>query len=118
MINFFHCLALFGIGLAGNFYHHFLLAKLRKDSKKADGARYIAPKGGLFNFVAAPHYLFELIGWLGIAVVAQHMNAYLVFMSMTSYLTGRAVSQNAWNRSKFSKEEWPGTRKNIVPFIF
>eukprot|EP00557_Chaetoceros_sp_GSL56_P001692 CAMPEP_0176504208 /NCGR_PEP_ID=MMETSP0200_2-20121128/15797_1 /TAXON_ID=947934 /ORGANISM="Chaetoceros sp., Strain GSL56" /LENGTH=237 /DNA_ID=CAMNT_0017903597 /DNA_START=66 /DNA_END=777 /DNA_ORIENTATION=- len=96
--------AMFGVGIIGNFYHHFLLAKLRMDPKKTDGAKYVAPKGGLFNFVAAPHYffglfnfvaaphyLFELISWLGIAVVSQQMNAYLVFMSMTSYLTGRAV---------------------------
>jgi len=118
----------FVIGLLGNFYHHSLLAQLR--NKKNDGPtrsgsttnttprQYVAPQGGLFRYVAAPHYLFELLGWLGIAIVSQHGNAYLVVASMGSYLTGRAVAQNAWNRAKFTDQNWPSTRKNIVPFVF
>lgn len=109
--------ALFGIGLLGNLYHHNLLANLR-NSKKTDGQKYIAPNGGLFDYVAAPHYFFELLGWLGIALVAEQMNVFLVFTSMSSYLSGRAVSQNAWNRSQFSEADWPATRKNVIPFIF
>lgn len=117
----------FAMGLLGNFYHHSLLAKLR--NKKNNGPtrsgrtttttqHYVAPQGGLFRYVAAPHYLFELLGWLGIAIVSQHGNAYLVLASMGSYLTGRAVAQNAWNRAKFTDQHWPSTRKNIVPFVF
>jgi len=105
--------ALFFTGIIGNFYHHYILANLRTGDNK-----YVAPRGGLFNFVATPHYLFELIGWLGIAVAADHMNAYLVFTAMTSYLSGRAYSQNEWNRSKFSDKEWPSSRKSLVPFLF
>ncbi len=108
--------SLFAVGLAGNFIHHVRLAQLRKDSSAS--AKYVAPKGGLFEYVAAPHYFFELIGWLGIAITAEHLNAYLVFASMTSYLSGRAVSQNQWNRQMFPKAEWPESRKNLVPFLF
>lgn len=108
--------ALFVIGLAGNFYHHVKLSELRKGSSPS--AKYVAPKGGLFNYVAAPHYLFELIGWLGIAIASEHGNAYLVCASMTSYLSGRSVAQNKWNRQKFSVSEWPLERKNMVPFLF
>ena len=109
---------LFGIGLAGNFYHHRLLAKLRSNSTDGGEKKYIAPKGGLFNYVAAPHYLFELIGWLGVAIVSNHLNVYLVFTAMCSYLAGRSVAQNEFNRKKFSNDEWPETRKNLVPYIF
>ena len=111
---------LFGIGLAGNFYHHRLLAKLRGDSDSSGGdkKKYVAPKGGLFDYVAAPHYLFELIGWLGIAIASNHLNVYLVFASMSSYLSGRSVAQNDFNRKKFSNDEWPETRKNLIPFVF
>ncbi len=109
--------ALFAIGIAGNYYHHLLLARLR-DHKLSGDSKYIAPKGGLFDYVATPHYLFELIGWLGIAVVSQQMNAYLGFAGMASYLSGRASLQNEWNRAKFSKEDWPESRKNLVPFLF
>lgn len=108
---------LFATGICGNFYHHYLLAKLR-DSKAVGSYKYVVPKGGLFEYVAAPHYLFELIGWLGIAVVSQHLNAYLVFLCMTSYLSGRAYAQNEWNKKKFSSSEWDESKKNIIPFIY
>jgi len=106
---------LFTIGIVGNFYHHYILADLRKS---ASTKKYIAPRGCLFEYVAAPHYLFELIGWLGIATVSRHLNAYLVFATMTSYLSGRAVSQNEWNMEQFDKKEWPKTRLNLVPGLF
>jgi very-long-chain enoyl-CoA reductase len=107
---------LFVIGLAGNYYHHSILAELRKNN--ASSTKYVAPKGGFFNYVAAPHYLFELVGWLGIAVISEHGNAFLVFASMSSYLSGRSVSQNRWNKEQFSGKDWPQDRKNIVPFLF
>eukprot|EP00559_Dactyliosolen_fragilissimus_P000983 CAMPEP_0184858422 /NCGR_PEP_ID=MMETSP0580-20130426/3526_1 /TAXON_ID=1118495 /ORGANISM="Dactyliosolen fragilissimus" /LENGTH=265 /DNA_ID=CAMNT_0027354553 /DNA_START=190 /DNA_END=984 /DNA_ORIENTATION=- len=97
---------LFSIGILGNFYHHYILAGLRDNNHKPSGRQYVAPHGGLFEYVAAPHYFLEVMGWLGIAIAANHLNAYLVFTSMTSYLSGRAGSQNEWNRSKFSKEDW------------
>ena len=107
---------LFAVGLLGNFYHHYLLAKLRSRSKTA--TKYLAPTGGLFEFVATPHYLFELIGWLGIAFVSHQLNVFLVVTSMTSYLGGRSVAQNEFNRTTFSEKNWPRSRKNMVPFLF
>lgn len=126
---------LFVLGSLGNLYHHVLLSSLRRPSnqsttvtstsssstnsnttKKTKNSIYVAPKGGWFQYVAAPHYFFELLAWLGIAMVSQHLNVYLVFTSMCSYLTGRSVSQNRWNRHQF--DNWPKDRKNLVPFVF
>jgi len=107
----------FVIGLLGNLYHHYLLRNLRSLSKMMK-TKYVAPRGGLFEYVATPHYLFELIGWLGIAIIAQHINAYLVFFSMSSYLSGRSVLQNKWNSKRFSEEEWPSSRRNLIPGLF
>eukprot|EP00978_Attheya_sp_CCMP212_P021954 scaffold64719_cov48-Attheya_sp.AAC.1 len=73
-------LALFVIGIRGNLKHHLILAKLRSSSSsggKSGGPKkmgYVAPKGGLFDYVAAPHYMFELLSWLGIAIAANHLN--------------------------------------------
>ena len=109
--------AVFAVGTAGNLYHHYLLRRLRT----APGAlktKYVPPTGGLFNSAAAPHYFFELLAWLGIALVTNQMNAYLVLTSMSSYLAGRAVSQNKWNREKFGEEGWPSSRKNMIPGIW
>lgn len=110
-------LILFAVGLAGNFFHHFLLASLRSDTTTSTKA-YRAPRGGLFEYVAAPHYLFELIGWLGIAVVSWHGNVFLVFTGMCSYLGGRAWAQNDWNKKTFPSSEWPDSRKCLIPFVF
>lgn len=110
-------ISVFALGVLGNFYHHYLLAQLRTQKMKTEN-KYVAPKGGLFSFVAAPHYLFELVGWAGIAIVAHHLNVYLLTAGMTSYLAGRSVAQNDFNRSRFNEKEWPRDRKNLLPFIF
>jgi very-long-chain enoyl-CoA reductase len=68
--------------------------------------------------VAAPHYLFELLAWLGICLVAQQANVMLVFASMTSYLCGRAKATNKFNMETFTDKEWPRSRKAILPGIF
>lgn len=109
---------LFAIGALGNLYHHWLLARLRSDPKKSDSSKkYVPPSGGLFSSVAAPHYLFEVIGWLGIGLVAQQLNAILVVFSMASYLSGRAKSTNELYMKTFNEQEWPRSRKAILPGI-
>lgn len=105
-------LGLFATGLAGNGYHHYLLANLRKPGEKG----YKVPRGGLFEFVAAPHYLFELVGWLGLALVSQHFFNMLFLGAMTVYLTDRSIGQDEWNRKKMA--DYPPNRKCLVPFIF
>lgn len=114
---------LFVIGIVGNFYHHYLLASLRSSSKNNNDFKvgekktYHAPVGGAFALVAAPHYLFELIMWLGIACVAQQVNAFLVLAGMTSYLLARGKNTNDYYFSKFDKDEWPPTRKAVIPYL-
>ena len=114
-------LALFAIGQLGNLYHHWLLARLRdKDTKmpsKDDRKRaYKVPEGGLFPFIAMPHYLFELVAWLGVATASQHLNTFLVFSSMCSYLAGRAQATSRWNVANIPG--YPVDRRNLVPGIF
>jgi very-long-chain enoyl-CoA reductase len=75
----------------------------------------VPPEGGLFSFVAAPHYFFEVIGWVGIGVVAQQLNAIFVALSMASYLSGRAKSTNDFYLKTFDESEWPRSRKAILP---
>ena len=59
--------ALFLLGITGNFYHHCLLSRLRGKDDKG----YKIPKGGLFRFVICPHYLFEIIEFVGVAFISQ-----------------------------------------------
>lgn len=103
-------ISLFGIGISGNFYHHRLLTDLRKNSLD-----YFIPKGGLFEYAACPHYLFEIIAWLGIALISRHLVAWLILFFITFYLTARAIRVLKWYRNKF--KDFPKDRKAILPFI-
>lgn len=105
-------LRLFCVGIGGNFYHHYLLATLRKPGEKG----YKIPRGGLFEYVAAPHYFFELLGWYGVSLTSQHMMVCLFSVAMTVYLFDRAVAQTHWNRKKIPG--YPSSRGHIVPFVF
>ena len=128
---------LFGIGQAGNLFHHYLLRVIRLksnkndtndssnsgdatttvDSKKARVGKknYSIPQGGLFSLCWTPHYFFELVGWYGVASMSKHLNYYLMAGCYTSYLTGRAIATKDWYEKEF-KEKCPN-RYAIVPFV-
>lgn len=116
-------LLVFFLGEFGNLYHHYLLRQLRtnmstKKTKKSS-SRYVPPKGGLFRFVAAPHYLFEIIAMVGIALTAQSLHALFVALGMGSYLSGRAVLTHRFYAKTFDKSEWSShDTKAIIPFLF
>ena len=84
--------------------------------RSGDSKDYKVPQGGLFECVAAPHYFFELISWLGIAVTSQHMNLFLVFLAMTVYLMDRAANQLRWNQQKI--KGYPLNRMRLVPMVY
>ncbi|CAN1747830.1 Steroid 5-alpha-reductase DET2 [Linum perenne] len=102
---------LFLIGIAGNFYHHYLLSKLRTNSKE-----YKIPKGGMFNLVICPHYLFEIMVFYGISFMSQTLYSFAVAVGTTAYLTGRSYVTRKWYLSKF--DDFPPAVKALVPFVF
>ncbi|NWF64934.1 MAG: hypothetical protein HXY38_11580 [Chloroflexi bacterium] len=97
-------------GLSGNFYHHKLLADLRKNSLD-----YFIPKGGWFEYVVCPHYLFEIVTWLGVALLSRHLGAWLILLFVISYLSARSLRTLTWYHEKF--KDFPKDRKAILPFI-
>ena len=120
-------LALFVVGTIGNLYHHYLLRLLRsskssnyssydneKDKKKQ---RYAPPTGGLFDYVVAPHYLFEIIAFVGIACTSRSIHSLLVSLGMASYLTGRAIRTLKFYQETFDKLEFSRETKALIPFI-
>ncbi|NOH01140.1 MAG: DUF1295 domain-containing protein [Chloroflexi bacterium] len=103
-------IVLFIVGIGGNFYHHKLLADLRKDSFD-----YFIPRGGLFEFAVCPHYLFEILTWLGIALLSRHLAAWLILLFIVAYLTARSLRTLKWYQDKFS--DFPKNRKAILPLV-
>eukprot|EP00252_Welwitschia_mirabilis_P024703 TRINITY_DN7409_c0_g1_i1.p1 TRINITY_DN7409_c0_g1~~TRINITY_DN7409_c0_g1_i1.p1 ORF type:complete len:292 (-),score=18.15 TRINITY_DN7409_c0_g1_i1:189-1064(-) len=102
---------LFFIGLTGNFYHHYILSTLRKDGVK----EYFIPEAGLFKLVVCPHYLFEIIGIAGLALMSQTVFGVCTLAFVFCYLLGRSLSTKAWYLKKF--DNFPSHRKALIPFL-
>lgn len=105
-------IVLFLIGISGNFYHHYLLSKLRAKGSKD----YNIPKGGLFELVICPHYLLEIIGFLGISMISQTLYSFSATLGSAFYLMGRGYVTRKWYLSKF--EDFPKHVKALIPYIF
>ncbi|KAL8159689.1 hypothetical protein V2J09_001226 [Rumex salicifolius] len=104
--------AVFLVGISGNFYHHYLLSTLRSKGEK----EYKIPTGGLFSLVICPHYLFEVLGFWGIAFIAQTPITLTGAMGTSAYLIGRSFATRKWYVSKF--EDFPHHVKAIIPCVF
>ncbi|KAI3863761.1 hypothetical protein MKW98_031353 [Papaver atlanticum] len=108
-------IALFLVGIVGSFYHHCILANLRKEKSGADKG-YKIPKGGLFGVVVCPHYLFEILTFIGISLMAQSLYPICFAIGDTCYLIGRSYVTRKWYLSKFPN--FPKHVKALVPFVF
>lgn len=102
---------LFLIGISGNFYHHYILSKMRSKGDK----EYKIPKGGLFELVICPHYFFEIMGFVGVSCISQTLYAFSFAMGTALYLTGRSCATRKWYLSKF--KEFPQTVKALIPYV-
>ncbi|KAL3652021.1 hypothetical protein CASFOL_001702 [Castilleja foliolosa] len=106
---------IFLIGIAGNYYHHYLLSKLRTTNSD-NNKGYKIPRGGLFGLVICPHYLFEIVGFVGISCISQTVYAVLYTVGTTFYLMGRSYATRKWYESKF--EDFPVDVKALFPYVF
>ncbi|CAL9080202.1 unnamed protein product [Musa textilis] len=103
---------LFLVGITGNFYHHHLLSKLREKGDKT----YKIPKGGLFELVICPHYLFEVIVFIGFCLISQTLYSFFFALGTLWYLMGRSYATRRWYLSKF--ENFPRQVKALIPYVF
>ncbi|CAN6165209.1 unnamed protein product [Urochloa humidicola] len=102
----------FAVGIAGNFYHHLLLSRLRA---VAGDKGYKIPRGGMFELVACPHYLFEIVGFFGLAMITQTAFALALAVGTAAYLGGRSWATRKWYAAKF--EEFPARIRALVPYV-
>ncbi|KAI3757199.1 hypothetical protein L6452_04733 [Arctium lappa] len=105
-------LLVFTLGIFGNFYHHNLLAKLRKPNEKG----YKIPHGGLFNLVICPHYLFEILVFWGFYFISQTPLAFACAFGDSLYLIARSYETRKWYVNKF--EDFPKNVKCVIPYVF
>ncbi|XP_077225990.1 steroid 5-alpha-reductase DET2-like [Tasmannia lanceolata] len=105
-------IVLFLAGIAGNFYHHHILSKLRNKEDKG----YKIPKGGIFSLVICPHYLFEIIEFIGISFISQTVYLFSFTLGTIFYLVGRSYATRKWYVSRFPN--FPREIKALFPYIF
>jgi hypothetical protein len=103
----------FGLGELLNGYHHWLLARLRLQGVHT----YVVPHGGLFGWVASPHYFGEVLSFVGYAMMSDLLpvwgNALVVF----AYLSARANSTLKWYQGEMPLRIPAGWRR-LVPFVY
>ena len=103
-------IGIFLVGEILNFMHHKILADVRPTSLE-----YVVPRGGLFDLIACPHYLFELVSWFGLCLIFRHVSMFLFFSLMVIYLLVRSLQTLAWYRERFA--DFPPERRAILPFV-
>nr|XP_043631130.1 very-long-chain enoyl-CoA reductase-like isoform X1 [Erigeron canadensis] len=104
---------MFLIGIIGNFYHHYILSKLRKNGNK----EYKIPTGALFDLVICPHYFFEIVEFIGVSCISQTMFSFCFTLGTIFLLIGRSHATRKWYILKFG-ETFRKDIKAIVPYFF
>ncbi|CAM6127306.1 unnamed protein product [Calypogeia fissa] len=102
----------FIIGVLGNLYHHILLRGLRKGGD----TKYVIPEGGLFGVFVAPHYIFEIVTFLGVTLISQTYLAVSTLVIVVIYLGCRSYSTKQWYLKKIDR--FPKNRCAMVPYVF
>ena len=99
------------IGFAMNYTADRTLLQLRRlDSG------YQIPYGGMFEHVSSPHYLGEIIEWVGYSLAGNGNLASISFVVFTACnLIPRALAQHQWYQQRF--KDYPLHRKAVIPLI-
>ena len=99
---------------AGNARCHWILSSLRPSGGRPD-ARAV-PSGFCFELVSCPHYLFEVISWLGFALVCRALSSSAFLLVGSAILIGWARDRHAAYLKAFPT--YPTGRRVIFPFLY
>ncbi|CAO3613135.1 unnamed protein product [Cunninghamella blakesleeana] len=102
---------LFFIGEGINYYHHIILSNLRNEGSK----EYKIPTDGLFQYIWCPHYLGEIISFISMTLLSQHMVVLMLQISSAAYLAVRAYNTRLWYHQKFDSVP---KKACVLPGIF
>ncbi|NRA42409.1 MAG: 3-oxo-5-alpha-steroid 4-dehydrogenase [Pseudomonadales bacterium] len=105
------------IGYFGNLHSDAIIRNLRSKQEVASGEKvYRIPEGGLFKYVTNASYFTEIISFTGFAIATWNLGAVFVLLVTMANLIPRAFQQHQWYKQKFG-EQYPASRKVIIPFI-
>lgn len=112
-------IAVFAVGEIGNFYHHLILRRLRKDPTQQG---HSIPRGGMFKWVSCPHYFFEVLSWLGFFLATLCLASLGFLVISLVVVAARAMDKHKVYLKEFDGQEgrelYPQGRKAMIPFLF
>ncbi|KAL4629997.1 3-oxo-5-alpha-steroid 4-dehydrogenase 1 isoform X2 [Arapaima gigas] len=100
------------VGFLINVHSDHILRNLRKPGETG----YKIPFGGLFEYVSGANFLGEIIEWAGFALASQSVHSAAFAFFTLVVLSSRAVAHHRWYLEKF--EDYPKSRKALIPFLF
>jgi very-long-chain enoyl-CoA reductase len=108
----------FAVAELGNARAHRLLRDLRPAGSK----QRVIPRGFLFERVSCPHYLFEILSWVGFALVTQTWAAAAFAVVGSGILASWARTRHLAYRKDFDglegRELYPAARRALIPGVF
>lgn len=111
-------LVVFVLAELGNARAHRMLRELRPEGSTLR----VIPRGFLFERVSSPHYLFEILSWLGFALVAQTWAACAFLVVGAGILGSWAHARHVAYRKDFDglegREQYPASRRALIPGVF
>lgn len=84
--------------------------------RKGGKSGYFIPRGGLFNYISCPNFFGEIVEWTGFAIMAWNFPALSFAVWTAANLIPRAIDHHKWYKGYF-KDEYPKSRKAVIPFI-
>lgn len=100
------------VGWLVNVHSDHILRNLRKPGETG----YKIPTGGVFEYVSGANFLGEITEWTGFALAGHSIHSLAFAVFTTVVLTSRAVAHHKWYLAKF--EDYPKSRKALIPFVF
>ncbi|XP_029103964.1 3-oxo-5-alpha-steroid 4-dehydrogenase 1 isoform X3 [Scleropages formosus] len=100
------------VGFLINLHSDHILRNLRKPGETG----YKVPVGGLFEYVSSANFFGEIIEWTGFALAGHSVQSAAFAFFTLVVLTSRAGAHHRWYLEKF--EDYPKSRKAVIPFIY
>lgn len=111
---FYNGLAMFFLGAFFNLYCDECLIQLRQSG---DDSKYYLPKGSeLFDKIASPNYLAEIVEWMGMMLLYPNPATVGFVINTCANLVPRAIATNRFYKQRFGDRNPPG-RKAIIPMV-
>ena len=102
----------------GNARAHRMLRALRPEGSKLR----VIPHGFLFESVSSPHYLFEILSWVGFALLTETWAARAFLLVGAGILGSWAHARHVAYRKDFDglegREKYPAARRALIPGVF